>query len=121
LEDFDYSQNGVYFVTICVKDRMPVLSKIPENPVGADIPEIVQQLKGLLQNRRRASNARPTADIPQIVQQLKGIITKQCGRAIWQKSFYDHVIRDEQDYLDIWAYIENNPEKWVEDKMYVKD
>lgn len=34
LDNFDYSQNGVYFITICVKDRKPILSKIS---VGADI------------------------------------------------------------------------------------
>ena len=28
LKDFDYSQNGAYFVTICVKDQKPILSKI---------------------------------------------------------------------------------------------
>lgn len=32
---------------------------------------------------------------------------------LWQKSFYDHVIRNEQDYLETWEYIVNNPTKWV--------
>ena len=31
---------------------------------------------------------------------------------IWQRSFYDHIIRCEQDYLDIWQYIDENPLKW---------
>ena len=46
-----------------------------------------------------------------IVKQFKGAITKQIGRPIWQKSFYDHVIRNQQDYAEIWQYIENNPIK----------
>ena len=37
---------------------------------------------------------------------------------IFQRSFYDHVIRDEQDYLKIWNYIDTNPAKWQEDKYY---
>ena len=37
---------------------------------------------------------------------------------IFQRSFYDHVIRDEQDYLKIWNYIDTNPHKWQEDKYY---
>ena len=37
---------------------------------------------------------------------------------LWQRSFYDHVIRDEDDYLIRWNYIENNPYKWQEDKYF---
>ena len=28
LKDYDYSQNGAYFITICVQDRKPILSQI---------------------------------------------------------------------------------------------
>ena len=34
----------------------------------------------------------------------------------WQTRFYDHVIRDETDYLTKWQYIDNNPAKWAEDE-----
>ena len=54
-----------------------------------------------------------------IIKQFKGKITKQIGYCIWQKSFYDHVIRGEKDYLRIWEYIENNPGKWTEDKYFI--
>ena len=53
------------------------------------------------------------------MKQFKGKITKQVGYGIWQKSFYDHVIRDEADYLKIWNYIDTNPVKWAEDKYYI--
>jgi len=36
LKDYDYSQNGYYFITICVKDRHEMLGKINTN-VGAII------------------------------------------------------------------------------------
>lgn len=39
-------------------------------------------------------------------------------KSIWQRSFYDHIIRNEQDYNEIWQYIENNPQKWNEDRFY---
>ena len=39
---------------------------------------------------------------------------------VWQKSFHDHIIRDEQDYLKIANYIETNPAKWSEDCFYIK-
>ena len=37
---------------------------------------------------------------------------------VWQRSFYDHIIRNEDDYRTIWEYIENNPAKWTEDRFY---
>lgn len=39
-------------------------------------------------------------------------------RKIWQRSFYDHVIRNEQDYLETWKYIDENPVKWELDQFY---
>ena len=58
--------------------------------------------------------------ISRVVQQLKGTVTKKIGRAIWQKGFYDHVIRDEQDYLVRRKYIEENPVKWAIDEYHAK-
>lgn len=40
------------------------------------------------------------------------------GTPIWQRSYYDHVIRDEQDYLRVAQYIDTNPSKWREDEYY---
>ena len=51
--------------------------------------------------------------ISRVIKQFKGSITKQVGRPIWQKSFYDHGIRNQQDYDEIWEYIENNPLKYL--------
>ena len=51
--------------------------------------------------------------ISRVIKQFKGSITKQVGRPIWQKSFYDHGIRNQQDYDEIWEYIENNPLKYA--------
>ena len=51
--------------------------------------------------------------ISRVIKQFKGSITKQVGKSIWQKSFYDHGIRNQQDYDEIWKYIENNPLKYL--------
>lgn len=40
---------------------------------------------------------------------------------IWQRSFYDHVIRNEQDYYEIAKYIVENPLAWEEDTLYMAD
>lgn len=39
---------------------------------------------------------------------------------IWQRSFYDHVIRNQKSYEKIWNYIDTNPIKWEEDCFYQK-
>jgi REP element-mobilizing transposase RayT len=36
----------------------------------------------------------------------------------WQRSFHDHIIRDDQSYNNISEYILNNPQKWEEDKFF---
>lgn len=51
--------------------------------------------------------------ISRVMKQFKGSVTKQVGRPVWQKSFYDHGIRNQQDYNEIWEYIENNPLKYL--------
>lgn len=51
---------------------------------------------------------------------MKEYVTKQIGYSIWQKSFYDHIIRNEQSFKEIYEYIENNPINWNTDKYYYK-
>ena len=36
----------------------------------------------------------------------------------WQRSFHDHIIRNEESYLRISNYIQNNPSNWKDDKFY---
>lgn len=66
-------------------------------------------------NDGRAMRA-PT--ISKIINQMKGFVTKKVGFSIWQKSFYDHIIRNENEYQKICKYIEINPCKWEEDRYY---
>jgi putative transposase len=56
--------------------------------------------------------------VPRIIKQFKGYVTKQVGYSFWQKSYYDHIIRNEQSYKEIYEYIETNPLKWELDKYY---
>ncbi len=37
---------------------------------------------------------------------------------LWQRNYYEHIIRDERAYQNISAYIINNPTKWNDDKFY---
>ena len=63
---------------------------------------------------------RPTdAVIGKMVSSLKRFTNRQTGQDLWQNSYYDHIIRDEQDFLRRWQYIENNPARWLEDDYFV--
>ena len=65
----------------------------------------------------------PSPTLGNIVGWYKYSVTKQInaemgistGR-VFQRSYYDHVIRGEQDYLETWEYIEGNPQKWFADR-----
>ena len=39
-------------------------------------------------------------------------------KKIWQRSFYDHIVRNTNEYYEIWQYIDENPVKWANDKHY---
>ncbi|MEG9487533.1 hypothetical protein [Mannheimia indoligenes] len=38
---------------------------------------------------------------------------------IWQRNYYEHIIRNEIVYFQITEYIQNNPSKWEEDRFYI--
>ena len=63
-------------------------------------------------------------DISNVVGKYKAAVTRAVGNAfmhsgrLWQSSFYDHVVRNDEDYQNIWKYISGNPSKWLEDRFY---
>ena len=59
------------------------------------------------------------AIIPHFVSTFKRFCHRDIGQTIFQRSYHDHVIRNERDYLKIWEYIDSNPAKWQEDCFYV--
>ena len=67
----------------------------------------------------------PTPTISDILCAFKSITTKKAnqqdhvsGRQIWQRSFHDHIIRNESAYQKIWQYIDCNPMMWEQDCFY---
>lgn len=73
----------------------------------------------------RESTLRKRSLISNTIGYLKMNISKEIhkneySKIIWQRSFHDHIIRNEQDYLRIWEYINTNPVKWFNDCFYVK-
>ena len=154
LKDYDYSQNGAYFITICSHNKQCIFSNI----VGQGLAPAEIKLSALgkianteildLENRYESiridkyvimpnhihaiimiqndtAGASPCPTLSDIVCAFKSMVTRNyhstglCQK-VWQTSFHDHVIRDEQDYLKIWNYIDTNPQKWNEDCFYIE-
>ena len=139
LKDYDYSTDGAYFITLCTQNRRALLSNI----VGDDA-HIVPTTRGKIAEKYLRSMpgidryvmmpnhihlivvirsgtmwaSSPTQSVPQLIRSFKTLVTKELGEQIWQRSYYDHVIRDEADYLRIAEYIQNNPARWREDRFY---
>ncbi len=65
-------------------------------------------------------------DIPNIIGKFKAAVTRKIRKTglypfnstVWQVSYHDHIIRDQNDYDLIWIYMDNNPAKWKEDRLY---
>lgn len=143
LSSYDYSTIGAYFVTICTHDRQRILSEIIEDrPPGLKhsgkiaeeyiirIPEkyptvsvdkfviMPDHIHMLLSIGQGTGDPSPT--LGNIIGWYKYKVTKEInrifgteGRKLFQRSYYNHVIRDQADYIEAWEYIENNPRKWV--------
>ena len=155
LTNYDYSSNGLYFITVCTRNRIHYFSEITEDPsfVGADIirpiikminighildfsindiknhygnvsvvkycimPDHVHLIISIMNDIYAENDGRiisaPT--VSTIIGSLKRFVSKKLGFSIWQKSFHDHIIRNEKEFLEICNYIDNNPINWVND------
>ena len=145
LVGYDYSAPGYYFLTICANNHECLFGRIlSENEqipavmelnaagqtVQAAIAEIPLHYSGveldkftimpnhihmILVIKDGIANG---PSIHTVIQQFKRAVSMKIGRSIWQPRFYDHIIRSEKEYQEIWKYIDNNPAKWALDKYY---
>lgn len=131
LPEYDYAKPGAYFVTICTHPRRPLFGTV----VGADVPigphvalshcggvvdgcigempsvatHIVMPDHVHLLVRLEAG-----ATLPMVIRWLKRETARRCGTPLWQRGYYDHIIRSETDFLETWTYIQANPTRWAE-------
>ena len=63
--------------------------------------------------------AAPT--IGRIINKFKGAVSKKSGFRVWQKSFYDRIIRNNEEYKIYWQYIETNPANWEDDELFINE
>jgi putative transposase len=153
LQRYDYSQEGAYFVTVCVEQRLHLFGKIEnENmlptPAGemiatwwGKVPEkypdveldhwvvMPNHFHGIVVLCRDASMPNRTA-LADVMRWFKSMTTNTYIRGVhaeqwepfsgslWQRSYYDHIIRNEPDLQRIREYIMHNPARWHTDTLY---
>ena len=196
LQGYDYSQEGLYFITICCQDRAHLFGEIVDgkmilNDAGLqakkswqDIPNhfpnavlheyiiMPNHIHGIIEfvgaNQYSPNNNSPNNNSPNqtfsdngndvenndkakdlelvngtknfsplpnatwrspsktigsVIRGFKIGVTKWMRNNttvvnVWQRNYYDHIIRNEQDYERISEYIKNNPILWKEDRFY---
>lgn len=81
IKQHDYSSTGAYFVTICVKDKKPILSTLtPTNEM-----------------------------LPHVVSTFNRFCNKEIGSNLFQRGYMEHIVRDKEDYETRASYISANP------------
>lgn len=144
LANFDYTQPGYYFVTICTNNRIEYFGKIIDgimmkNQAGKIAEEFWERnrqvysnigldefiimpnhLHGILIIQEGQAEGLHYS-LSKIIGSYKNIVTKNIRASgfaefAWQPSFYDHVIRKDESLDKIREYIRNNPLKWELDR-----
>ena len=131
LPDYDYRLCGAYFITLCTENRVEILSEISRGgallrPVGRIAEQVLLDLP-----QRYPVQIDKYVIMPNSVRGMlcayKSLTTNAAnqamqtpGRKLWQRSYYEHIVRDETDYQEIWQYIDENPQNWEIDRFYVR-
>ena len=144
MQNFDYSSENFYFVTICTADKKCIFGKPGKlNQLGeiayADMKNISEHYKNILvetfiimPNHVHAiiEITGTTGDNKKSLDTVIGLYKSGVSRKIhtiypelkvWQRSFHDHVIRGQRQYEKIWNYVSYNDSKWEADCFYVKE
>lgn len=144
LPGYDYSLAGAYFVTICTHNREWLFGEIIDgemqlNPYGEIAQSYWKQLSRhhpdveldvfvTMPNHLHSIifiKDNPHAQCPGLPEIIRGFKTfsARCinqkrglkGVPVWQRNYYDHIIRNEQSLARIRQYIVENPLRWAED------
>ena len=152
LSNYDYSQVGAYFVTICANGRVCLFGDVNDREMRLnDAGQMVERWCGEIPNKfplvkfdkyvimpnhfhvivdildEAPHGGHTGPPLPRIVQWFKTMTTNDYIRGVkrrgwtpfeqrlWQRDYYERVIRDEEELNTVRQYIINNPAKWAED------
>ena len=155
LKGYDYSQAGLYFITICVEGWHCLFGNIINeemhlNDLGLAVEKewlntitirkdeislheyvimpnhfhaIVELHEGCENSCHVIQHSQPqlrstSKTIGAVVRGFKGAVSKTVGRSIWQRNYYEHIIRNADSHQKIVDYIRANPSRWKKDRFY---
>ncbi len=121
LRNYDYGQNGHYFVTICTNNWRPlfvsddskalILSKLDQIP--RFFPGVSVDIAVVMPNHLHMVLVFEGSNKPlgQVIQVFKSWVTRELGGtgSVWQPNYYEHILRNEAALHRIRKYIQNNP------------
>jgi len=147
LRDYDYANEGAYFVTICCKDRANYFGEIVnEKMILNEYGNIASDEWGKLQERYLETKFDVFQIMPDhihgIIEINVGAVAQPIGRIVgaykslvfarcleisnenkcvlgklWQRNYWEHIIRNETEYANITEYIRDNPVLWGKKRL----
>ena len=145
LKNYNYQQDGLYFVTICIKNREHLLGKISNNEyfiydsgvmiqsVWNNLSQYYQGVKShdfvVMPNHIHGIIELKNSDmtLSEIIQRFKTFTTyqyingvhhenwKSFNKRLWQRNYHEHIIRNDESLGKLQQYILNNPMQWKND------
>jgi putative transposase len=159
LKNYDYSQAGAYFITICTYKKEYILGDVVDGEMklneygklvvqewlrtidirpNVELDEFIimpNHMHGIViitESNVGATCRSPKGEVPSPLQKgpasasigaimagFKSAVTRRVNvlrgtphKPVWQRDYYEHVIRNEHDLNEIREYIVNNPLKW---------
>jgi putative transposase len=156
LKDYDYSQPGGYFITMCTKKRSCLFGEIdndrmvlnrygeivrlswlelPEHYYNVELDAFVimpNHIHGIIFMKNVGAGLKPApADfsgnnrhgLPEIIRAFKTFSSRKInalrnmsGTSVWQRNYYEHIIRKDESLDYIRDYIATNPLRWSLDR-----
>ena len=148
LKEYDYTQSGAYFITLCTWQRQHLFGEIANNGMQlTNYGEIIQvhwdslpkhyhyveldefiimpnHVHGIIVLTDNPA-CKKRHGLPEIIRSFKTFsarrinkIRRLSGVPVWQRGYYEHIIRNEKSLMAIREYIVKNPLSWEEDELY---
>ena len=139
---FDYSSPNYYFVTICTYEKKCIFGEKGHlNKLGQIAQEEMVNISShydhvsvdnfiIMPNHIHAifvlEETQQKKDMNEIIGGYKSGVTRRIRKIcpnmrVWQRSYHDHIIRNQREYEKIWLYVQYNWQKWEQDCFYSSD
>ena len=164
LQDYDYTREGVYFITICSHEKRCLFGRIDTemmelnrygkivqacwDEISNHYPQVdldyfvvmpnhihgifvINEGSGMIYHATTTSSptkrefSKPIAgSISTIIGTFKAGVTRQINRIseisikVWQRNYYERIIRTEEELMQTRHYIITNPQNWKKDSLF---